>query len=70
MRMRFRRDERESFVEGARVEVRNGRYWHPGEVIGPITRPYSIESVDCRVTGGKFRGETWSPGPTEIRLPQ
>ncbi len=78
MRMRFTKAEREAFTVGADVEIRNGRFWYPAIVTGPLgtTPGGTFQEIPCRVTdaagrkGTVRKGDTWSATPTYIRTPQ
>jgi hypothetical protein len=74
MRMRFRKDEKAAFTKGTAVEWRNGRHWHPGEIIdGVVHRPYgTIEHILVRNkarTGTSVGFDVIHAEPTAIRLP-
>lgn len=72
-RMRFTKDEKAAFTKGTAVEWRNGRHWHPGEIIdGVVHRDHPIEHilVRNRATKGTSVGFDVIHGcPTGVRLP-
>ena len=76
MRMRFTKDERAAFTPGSKVEIRNGRFWYPAEVLGPIQQHDGAQSIRCQVTSVMGRRGTvryadiWSAGPTSVRVPE
>jgi hypothetical protein len=71
MRRRFTREERAQFVEGAKVEWRNGRHWHPGTITGPIVKDDVFDRVPLTnhaTTRTVSAGDHITGSPTAVRL--
>lgn len=74
MRKRFRKDEREAFQPGVKVEWRNGSHWHPGTVTSvPDTDRDGwgrVMLTNHAQTRTVLTGDVITGTPGSVRLPQ